>query len=63
MAQVKRKTKPAEDVVEVANKSTCALKVQGVLIEKGETKPVKNFNPDSAINKAWISAEMIGVKK
>lgn len=47
----------------VTNNSSCNLSIGGVLIEKGKTETVPNFDAETKINKAYLGSKMISVKK
>lgn len=56
----------AEDIapksVKVTNSSTVDLIISGTPIASGKTETVKDFDPENAMNKAWIDAKMISVE-
>ena len=55
--------KPAGKEATITNLSTCKLTISGVSIEAGESKPVPDFNKDTAVNAAYLKSKMITDKQ
>lgn len=47
---------------EITSNHSSPLSICGVVIAKGETKPIPNFDPKNSVMKKWIAAKVIAVK-